>query len=326
MSIVLTGIKPTGDIHLGNYIGALAPILNLSEGNILNIFIADIHALNSGISKKDLKEATLKLAAALLALGLDKESVNIYKQSSIPEIFELKVLLENFCPKSLMNGSHAYKAATQNNLAENKDIDVKINMGLFNYPILMAADILCLNPDLVPVGVDQQQHIEIAATLASRINHRYGKVFKEVKSLIQNPEVIIGLDGRKMSKSYNNTIPLFCDESTLKKLIKSIATDSTPSSDPKPLDNNISKLYNLFASDQNISDFNAKLQAGLSYGEAKEELFSLINTHLSPYRERYTNLLKSPKEVEQILEKGANNIRPIAQRTLEKLKHKIGLL
>lgn len=322
--LYLTGIQPTGEIHLGNYFGAIKPVLELikNSNNPILFFIADVHALNHVKDKKVLKENVYKALATYIACGLDPERVVIYKQSDISEIFELQSYLNNFIPKTMMNNSHAY----QTKLEQYKNDESNINMGLFNYPILMAADILLFKADIVPVGPDQIQHIELARDIARRSNFEMNLKLKEPEELIVCQESIIGLDGRKMSKSYSNTIPLFCDEKKLEKLIKSIKTDSLDKDAPKPLDNNIYKIYELFSTKQELDSMKEEFKKGMSYGIAKEKLFKKINDSISPLRNEYNNLIMDKKLLDSILEKGKNKAKPFAQRNLNDIKKRLGLI
>ena len=324
---VLTGIKPTGDAHIGNYFGALKPAVDLSESGEYDCFyfIADYHALTTLGTKEEMKNYTFNMACALLACGLDPEKVVFYRQSDVSEIFELNWILSNVTPKGLMNRAHAYKAIVEKNQENGIDVDAGVNMGLYNYPILMAADILMFNSDFVPVGLDQKQHIEIARDIANYFNNKYTEVLTQPNELIQKDcPALVGLDGRKMSKSYGNTIPLFCPENELKKKINRIVTDSRLPGEPKDVDCTLNKIYKLFATEQQQAEFDKKLLAGLGWGEAKKELFEVANEYIKPMREKYEYYQQNPKIVKEILDTGANRARMIAKRTLEKVKKAIG--
>ena len=329
MKKILTGIKPTGIAHLGNYFGAIKPAIELSKSQDYECyyFIADYHALTMLENKEQLREYTYNIACTWLACGLDPEKVILYKQSDVPEIFELNWILNNVTPKGLMNRAHAYKACVEINEANDVDKDSGINMGLYNYPILMAADILIFNSDLVPVGVDQQQHIEIARDIANAFNRKYGNCFVipngYTEKLIGS---LVGLDGRKMSKSYNNTIPLFADENNLRKLINKIVTDSTGPNEPKSLDNTIYRLYQLFGTKQETENFAKKLENGLSWGEAKKELFTIMNNTLGPMREKYEYLQAHRELVDEILKNGAKKAREYAKTHLAQIRNAIGVV
>jgi len=329
--ISLTGIKPTGNPHIGNYLGAIKPALELEKSGKYDsrYFIADYHALNTIKDGKRLKSLTYEIAATWLAFGLDPEKTIFYKQSDVPETFELSTFLSAFTAKGLMNRAHAYKASVDKNRLANKDNDFGINIGLFTYPILMAADILLFNSDVVPVGKDQVQHIEIAADIAQAINHNYKKELLTVpKPLInEKNELIIGLDGRKMSKSYNNIIPLFLPPKKLRKLIMKIVTNSQGVEEVKdPATCNIFALYKLFAT-QEEQDLLAKRYraGGLGWGHAKQELFEKLDQFLSPYRENYNQIISDTTYMDKILDEGAEKARDIASKTISRLRKASGL-
>lgn len=326
MERIITAVKPTGIVHIGNYFGAIKPFLDMSKDFESLLFVADYHALNYIKNPTELKDYSFKLAVTYLACGLDPEKVVFFRQSDIPEVFELNWILSNITPKGLMNRAHAYKAVVEKNEKEGIDRDSGVNMGLFNYPILMAADILLYNSKYVPVGLDQKQHCEIARDLAQMFNNRYGETFILPEPKIdQNVAVIPGLDGRKMSKSYNNTIELFCDEKTLQKTINRIVTDSRLPGEPKDADCSLANIYKLFTPKSEYEAYVKKLTEGLGWGDAKKELFEVMNNYISPMRERYNYYLNNPKEVESILEEGANKARYLARKTLSKVRKKIGV-
>ncbi|MDR2343543.1 MAG: tryptophan--tRNA ligase [Spirochaetaceae bacterium] len=329
MKIALTGIKPTGTLHIGNYFGAIKPALLLAERYDARYFIADFHALNTVKDAAKLREAVRGIAAGWLASGLDPERVIFYRQSGVPETFELATMLAAFTPKGLMNRAHAYKAAVQQNLEKGEDGDAGINMGLFTYPVLMAADILLFDADFVPVGRDQTQHIEMAQDIAGAVNYNYKKdLLKIPQAAVQeNTAVVPGLDGRKMSKSYGNTIPLFSTESELRKLIMRIVTNSQGVDEPKDPDSSrIFDLYRLFADEGEQAALAARYRAGgMGWGEAKEELFRVVNFRLSPLRERYNALIAEPEKLESILALGAEKARSIASRTVKRLRSAMGI-
>ena len=263
MKRVLTGIKPTGYAHLGNYFGAIKPAIELSKDENYECFyfIADYHALTTLKTKDEMKEYFYNIACTWLACGLDPNRVIFYRQSDIKEVFEINWILCNVTPKGLMNRAHAYKAIVENNEQNNFDRDANVNMGVYNYPILMASDILSFGADLVPVGLDQKQHIEIARDIAMAFNKKYQEVFNIPDCYIQeNNNTLVGLDGRKMSKSYNNTIQLFTDEKELKKKINKIVTDSKLPGEPKDVNCTINKLYKLFVDENRAKDFEQKLK------------------------------------------------------------------
>ena len=327
--IILTGVKPTGMPHIGNYFGAILPAIEFTKTQNAEFyfFVADLHALNQIQNKETLKGYSLQVACTWLACGLDPNKVIFYKQSDIQQVYELFSILTNVTPKGLMNRSHAYKAAVDQNRKDGQDDDYNVNMGLFNYPILMAADILLFNSTKVPVGLDQKQHIEIARDIANYFNNKFGKSLM-VPTEVINKQVaeIVGLDGRKMSKSYNNTIPLFADEATLKKTISRIVTDSTGVNEPKGKDNNVYYIYKVFANREQLLAFEKDLQNGISWGEAKQKLFELVNTTLTPLRDKYNYYLNNPQIVEDILKQGAQKAQAVAQETITRLKHALGLL
>jgi tryptophanyl-tRNA synthetase len=326
---VLTGIKPTGQIHLGNYIGAIKPALELAKVVEYQTvyFVADYHGLTKIHDADEFRKLSYGIAATWLALGLDPEKAIFYRQSDIPEILELNWILACFTPKGLMNRAHAYKAIVEENRTQGNDLDLGVNMGLFTYPILMAADILMFQSDLVPVGKDQIQHIEIARDIAESFNHHYGEMFKLPEYFIQeNTAVLPGLDGRKMSKSYNNTIPLFVEPKQLQKLINKIKTDSLPKEAPKDPDTSILfTLFREFAKVEEIEEMRKQYKEGIGWGEVKKELFRVINNVLEEPREKYKELMASPEKIDKILRYGAEKAREITKPFLKEIKNKIGI-
>ncbi|EDL62910.1 tryptophan--tRNA ligase [Bacillus sp. SG-1] len=324
----LTGIKPTGHPHLGNYIGAIKPALQMAkDSNSQGIyFIADYHALNSVQDRKQFKEYTYEIAAAWLSLGLDPEKVIFYKQSDVPEILELHWILSCMTPKGLMNRAHAYKAKVEENNQEGNDPDAGVNMGLYTYPILMAADILLFNSDKVPVGKDQVQHVEIARDIAENFNRTFGEAIKLPQYVIEEETAVIpGLDGRKMSKSYGNTIPLFSEEKALKKLVNKIVTDSTPPEEPKQVINSsLFTLYKEFATSAETETMRNKFETGIGWGQVKKEVFEVMNRELSDPRKKYYDYLNNKEELDRILAAGAERAREIASVQLRKIKEMIG--
>lgn len=326
MKRILTGIKPTGIAHLGNYFGAIKPAIELSKRDDYDCFyfIADYHALTSLKDAEQMREYTYNIACTWLACGLDHERVVLYKQSDIKETFELNWILNNVTPKGIMNRAHAYKACVEKNEIEGADRDNGVNMGLYNYPILMASDILIFDSELVPVGIDQQQHIEIARDIANSFNNKYCKCFILPECHIESTDLLVGLDGRKMSKSYQNTIPLFADENTLRKLINKIVTDSTGPNEPKTVDNTIYKLYKLFGSKEETQTFAQKLKEGISWGDAKKELYIIVNNALKPMREKYEYLQNHREIVDDILRNGAIKARKISQNKMVEVRKAIG--
>lgn len=322
----VTGIKPTGSLHIGNYFGAIKPTIEFTKSYETLVFIADYHALNYIKTKDELKGLSFELACAYLACGLNPENVIFFKQSDVPEVFELASILSNVTPKGLMNRAHAYKAKVEQNERDGEDKDFGVNMGLFNYPILMAADILMYNTNIVPVGQDQLQHCEIARDIASAFNARYGETFIIPEPKVESSVALIeGLDGRKMSKSYGNAIELFCEENVLRKTIMKIVTDSKLPNEPKDPDCTISRLYKLFVSEEQHEQFKQKLINGIGYGDAKKELFEVANNYIKPMREKYNYYLNHKAEVVKIFEDGAVKARYYARKVIEKVRKRIGV-
>lgn len=325
---ILTGIKPTGYAHLGNYFGAIKPAIELSKEKDFECFyfIADYHALTTLKTKEEMDEYSYNIACTWLACGLDPNKIVFYRQSDIPEVFELNWILSNVTPKGLMNRAHAYKAMVEKNDEEGQEKDFGVNMGLYNYPILMAADILLFKSNLVPVGLDQKQHIEIARDIASSFNNKYGNTFVLPEDYIQeNVATLVGLDGRKMSKSYGNQIQLFTEENVLKKSINKIVTDCKLPGEPKDVDCTVNKLYKLFASKEKAEDFEERLKSGLAWGEAKKELFEVANEFIKPMREKFFYYQEHKDEVDKILLAGAEKARPIAKDVLSRVRKAIGV-
>jgi tryptophanyl-tRNA synthetase len=329
MKIALTGIKPTGILHIGNYFGAIQPALKLAEEYDARYFIADYHALNTVKDPSILSANIRQVAAGWLASGLDPEKVVFYRQSSIPETFELTTLLMAFTSKGLMNRAHAYKAAVQENIEKKDDPDAGVNMGLFTYPALMAADILLFDSDFVPVGKDQTQHIEMAQDIAQAVNFNYKKELLKIPNAIvrESVAVVPGLDGRKMSKSYGNTIPLFIEEKQLRKLIMRIVTNSQGVEEPKaPESSQIYQIYRLFADEDEQNALALRYRnGGMGWGEAKEELFRVVSRKLAPLRARFEEIMGEPAELDKILAQGAEKARAIAANTLKRLRKAIGI-
>ena len=328
---VLTGITTTGTPHLGNYVGAIKPAIEASQDpNVQSFyFLADYHALIKCQDPKRVQESRLEIAATWLALGLDTDNAVFYRQSDILEIPELMWMLSCVCAKGLMNRAHAYKAAVvENEEAGNQDPDKGITMGLFGYPVLMAADILMFNANKVPVGRDQIQHIEMARDIAGRFNHMFkGQYFVQPEAVVdEKGEVLKGLDGRKMSKSYNNTIPLFVAEKKLQKLVRKIKTNSLEPGEPKDPDTcTLFQIYSAFASNAETAALRDQYAAGIGWGDAKNQLFDYLNAHLSEPRERYNALMDDPAHIEAVLQKGAERAREEAAVTMDKLRDVVGL-
>jgi tryptophanyl-tRNA synthetase len=328
---LVTGIKTTGTPHLGNLAGAIGPAIAASRdpGVRAFYFLADYHALIGVWNPEALRRSTLEIAAAWLAFGLDPERVVFYRQSDIPEIFELTWILSCLSAKGLMNRAHAYKAAVAENAAAGaEDPDRGITMGLYNYPILMAADILMFRANQVPVGRDQFQHLEMTRDIAARFNHHFGEHFVLPEAIgREETAVLAGLDGRKMSKSYGNVIPLFAPRKALRKLVFRIKTDSTPPAAPKdPHASNLYRIYSAFASEEESRALAADYRrGGLGWGEAKERLFARLDHLLAEPRERYEALTAAPEKIEAILREGAEKARAEAAPFLAELRAAIGL-
>ncbi|MBN8191319.1 tryptophan--tRNA ligase [Bacillus sp. NTK074B] len=326
---VLTGIKPTGRIHLGNYIGAIKPALQLAENQSFNTayFVADYHGLTKIHNQNEMKELSYGVAASWLALGLDPDRAIFYRQSDVPEIFELSWVLACFAPKGLMNRAHAYKSMVEDNQNSRREVDAGVNMGLFTYPILMAADILLFQTELVPVGKDQIQHVEIARDIAENFNKEYGETFVLPEYVIQEEtSVLPGLDGRKMSKSYNNTIPLFEEPKKLQKLINKIKTDSSPPEEPKDPDSSvIFALYKEFATSVQVEEMKREFEGGIGWGEAKKELFQVMNSFIEEPRSKYDELIANPKRLDAVLQEGAYKAREKTIPFMKEIKRKIGI-
>lgn len=321
--IVLTGIKPTGMPHIGNYLGALKPSIDLSQNHKTFMFVADLHALNSVHDAKTIKQHTYEAAALAIAMGANMENTVLFRQSDINEIYQLTEFLMNITPKGLMNRAHSYKAIVEKNTEAGIDIDSGVNMGLYTYPILMAADILLYNSDIVPVGKDQKQHVEFARDIAGYFNNLYGETFKLPEPVIgEDCGIIPGLDGRKMSKSYENTIPLLAPESELKKKIMRIITDSKTPAEPKnPDESTIFQIYKFFANKQEIEQFRQMfINGGMGYGTAKTMLFDKINSVLSAPRKEYERLMANKAELDAILKDGAERAKLVAEKTIARVK------
>lgn len=324
----LTGIKPTGIPHVANYIGAIRPALALTQEYDSFYFIADYHALTVIKDPKEFRTLTYEVAAAWLAMGLDPQNSTIYRQSDLPETFELAWLLSCVTPKGAMNRAHAYKAAVAQAEQEGKaDVDAGINMGLYCYPILMAADIILFSSDVVPVGKDQSQHVEVARDIAQSFNHLYGDVLKvpEVR-LSPTAASIIGSDGRKMSKSYGNTLPLFADSDTLRKLIRRYKTDSTGADEPKdPEGSGLFQIYREIAASDDVAQVRTELESGgMSWGRLKDVVFEALDSFLKEPRVRYQDLMADHTQIHRILAEGADRARPDAQRLLARVREAVG--
>jgi tryptophanyl-tRNA synthetase len=331
--ISLTGIKPTGEPHLGNLIGAIRPALDLADRYDAMYFVADYHALTLIRDPEEMRRYSRSVAATWVAAGLDTDRITMYLQSDVPETFELAWVLACVTPKGLMNRAHAYKAARdRNEEAGRPDLDAGINMGLYNYPVLMAADILLMRADVVPVGKDQAQHVEYAADIAGSFNHLFGDRYQLVAPALVLPEAdagktLPGIDGRKMSKSYGNTIPLFVSEAQLRKLVRRIATDSTPVEEPKDPDSSaVFQLLEQFASDDVIASTRKQLEAGgTGWGDLKNLLFEVLNAQLGPMRTRYEELMAPGSDLDELLAAGAARARARAGEVLGGVRAAVGI-
>jgi tryptophanyl-tRNA synthetase len=321
-SRVLSGIQPSGQLHLGNYFGAIEQFLNLQKsGAQLFIFVADWHALTSTRNPKELKSNIQHVAAAYLALGLDPEKTILYRQSDLPEILELSWILGCLAPAGLLERAVSYKDKTAKGL--------EATVGLFSYPVLQAADILIMQPDKVPVGRDQKQHLEITRDLAEKFNHTYGQTFKLPEPEIpEHVAVVPGTDGEKMSKSYGNTIELFAEDNVLKKQVMGIVTNSTPKGEPLDYKNcHVYAIFKLIADENEAHDLAEKYRNGaVGYGDAKKLLLEKIHAKFDPARLRYAELIKNHTEIEKILKAGAEKARAEARKTLEQVRKKVGLV
>ena len=317
---LVSGIKPTGSLHIGNYFGAMRQMLELQDRYDAYIFIADLHAFNQLQDPALLRANILDCLAGYLAIGLDPSKIVLFQQSAVPQHAELNVLLNAITSMGLLERSHAYKDALANGKVS--------NVGLFDYPVLMAADILLYDPEVVPVGRDQQQHLEIAADLAGRFNYLFGPQFRIPKALIRDDvATVVGTDGRKMSKSYGNTIGLFEPEDSLRKKVMSITTDSKRPEDPKdPASDNLFALHRL-VSHAELPELQRRYAQGeIGYRESKEILFENLNKMISPLRQMYDALRTDEKVLKMLLEQGNVQARILAATTLDSVKQRIGML
>lgn len=326
---VLTGITTTGSPHLGNYVGAIRPAIRAAQrpGVRSFYFLADYHALVKCEDPERVQRSTLEIAATWLALGLDPERVHFYRQSDLPEIPELMWILTCLTGKGLLNRAHAYKDRVDDNRSQGLDPDHAINAGLFMYPVLMAADILIFNAHQVPVGRDQIQHLEIARDLAQRFNHVYGPLFTLPEAQVdEHSAVLPGLDGRKMSKSYDNTIPLWLPAPKLREAIFRIVTNTQAPGEPKnPADSTLFMIFQAFADPDEVEAMRQAYAEGIGWGEVKQRLFERIDRELAPARARYEGLIAAPEQVEAILRAGAERARPLARATLARARERVGL-
>ncbi|QYY24934.1 tryptophan--tRNA ligase [Diaphorobacter sp. MNS-0] len=325
----LTGITPSGTPHLGNFVGSIRPSVAASRNAGVEsfYFLADYHALIKCQEPERVHRSTLEIAASWLAAGLDPQQVTFYRQSDIPEIPELHWLLTCVTGKGLLNRAHAYKAAQDKNQEAGRDLDDGVSAGLFMYPVLMAADILMFNAHKVPVGRDQIQHIEMARDMAASFNHLYGEHFTLPEAAVEdNVALLLGLDGRKMSKSYDNTIPLFSTREQLRKLIGSIVTDSRAPGEPKQVEGSaLFQIYQAFATPEETAAMRRAYADGIAWGDAKQMLFERIDREIAPMRARYDDLMAHPEKVEAALQIGAKRARAIAAPFLQRLRAAVGL-
>lgn len=326
----LTGITTTGTPHLGNYVGAIRPAIEASKNPDIEsfYFLADYHALIKCYDPQQIQQSTREIAATWLALGLDTDNAVFYRQSDIPEITELCWVLTCMTAKGLMNRSHAYKAVVQENeAAGSADPDKGITMGLFSYPILMTADILMFGGQKIPVGRDQIQHIEMARDIAQRFNHHFGETFVLPEAVVGDAAVLKGLDGRKMSKSYGNTIPLFDTSKKLQKSINKIITNLLEPGEPKQVeDSTLFEIWQAFATEDQQQYMRDQYANGIAWGQAKKELHALIDAEIGEARERYADYMENMDEVETILQKGAARARAYSQPLLQKVRQSIGIV
>ena len=327
---VLTGVTTTGIPHLGNYVGAIRPAIRAAaQENVESyLFLANYHGIIKCHEPAMIEESTRAVAATWLACGLDIERTTFYRQSDIPEIMELNWILTCITAKGLMNRAHAYKAAVDKNLEAQQDPDFEVEMGLYSYPILMTADILMFRANDVPVGRDQIQHVEMARDIAQRFNHRFSQelfVLPEAK-IDENVELLVGLDGRKMSKSYGNTIALFQTPKQRQKAINKIITNLKEPGEPKQKDESpLFEIYQAFASAQETADFERALNEGLAWGEAKKILSTKIGEELDGFTDTYNDLINNPSRIEDILQAGAAKARTEAREMLAKAKDAVGI-
>ena len=328
MKRILTGITPSGYPHLGNYIGAIKPSLDLLDEKCESfLFIADLHAVIKVSNPEILKELSNGIAMAWLASGLDPEETNFYRQSDIPEITELAWLLSCITEKGLLNRAHAYKAAIDiNNESGKKDVDEGISVGLFSYPLLMASDILTPNATHVPVGKDQQQHLEITRDIAEKFNRKYGNFFNVPEAVIKEQKTVLGTDGRKMSKSYNNIIPLLAEEKELRKSVMKIVTNSQEPGEKKDWkENTLFSIYSSFASEGQIENMKQMFNDGIGWGDAKQIVFEDLNTLFTPIREKYLELNSNQKYIEDVLRSGSDKVRKETLPLIKEVKRLVGI-
>ena len=320
MQRVLSGIQPSGQLHIGNYFGMMQTMIKNMESADLYVFIVDLHALTSVHDRQRLRRGTLEAAADFLALGLEPDQCTFWVQSDVAEVCELMWVLSTLTPMGLLERCHSYKDKIAKGIAPNH--------GLFAYPVLMAADILLYQAEVVPVGKDQKQHLEVARDIAIKFNNTFGQTFVVPEPAISSSTAIVpGLDGQKMSKSYGNTIPIFLDDKVLRKRVMAIKTDSTPVDAPKdPEKCNLFSLFRLFAPQERVREVHALyVNGGAAYGYLKQELFELIRDYFAPAREKRKALLADPDRIREILAQGAVKARKQARVTLEQVRDRVGL-
>lgn len=316
--ILVSGVKPSGKIHIGNYFGALKQFVDLQDEYESNIFIADYHSLTTISNKEELENNIEELAVDFLSIGIDPQKVNLFIQSDVPQVTEAAWIFDCITSIPYLMRAHAFKDAE----AKNKEI----NVGVFNYPILMAADILLQKADVVPVGKDQKQHIEIARDIALKMNRTYGtKIKLPDPIIIENTETVIGTDGQKMSKSYKNTIPMFSSKEEIEKIVMTIPTDSKGEKEPKDIDSIIFKINSLFLDESSMQNLKDKYISGISYKDAKKDLINDINNFMSPFRENKIKWLKKKEYVKEIMVIGAQKANKNATETLMEIKNAVGL-
>lgn len=327
--ISLTGIKPSGTPHIGNYLGMIRPALELANTYNAYYFIADYHALTTVRDPNEMRSNSYELTATFLALGMDPDKVVFFRQSDVPEVFELSWILSCFTAKGLLNRAHAYKAAVDKNLEAGEDVDAGINAGLYFYPALMAADILLYGSHIVPVGKDQKQHVEMTRDMAQAMNFACDQeVFLLPEAVINEDVAIIpGVDGRKMSKSYDNVIPIFSPSKQLRKRIMQIVTDSRPIDEPKnPEEDNVYNIYKYFASPEQDKSMREKyLAGGFGYGEVKQALFELLEETFGEAREKYDAYMRNPKQLEEVLMEGARKARIQGSGVIKRARRAVGV-
>ncbi|MGH2760792.1 MAG: tryptophan--tRNA ligase [Actinomycetota bacterium] len=326
--VALTGIQPSGTPHIGNYLGMIRPALELARDYDAYYFLADAHALTTVRDPRLLREQTYEIAAVMLALGLDPDKVVFYRQSDLSETFELAWILSCVTPKGLLNRAHAYKDATTENEAAGRPVDDGVCLGLFAYPVLMAADILIVDAHVVPVGSDQKQHVEMARDIAEAFNRSYGDVLNLPEPLI-DPSVatITGTDGRKMSKSFGNVVPIFASDDELRKLVMRIVTDSRRPQEPKdPATDNLFRIYEHFAAPADVEAMHERYTAGgVGYAEVKGELATLLAERFSEPRARYEALMADREPIDAVLDEGARRARLVAGNVLSRVRRAAGL-